>query len=264
MLVDFDNPTSMEYSEIARKSWQPAIDLGLISEIVLQQCVTPKTLNDHKPLYHWRKSLALIDASSNQKEMSPSEMAGMCSHWMLMRRQINEDRFLIMEHDSYLLDVDDFSTALGAMIRHDVPYANLGLYMSCYSYNKHAAEWMTNELIVNQLWVNCGPYAMAEKLYKNYAQHFLSKRNYNNEPYAFLQTFKNHEVIGTGKTADDMFRIYNFEVGDRRGFESTDGMTTFRTPSTQCFKEGLGVTQHHHNYHNATIHTLNPFFKKID
>lgn len=104
---------------------------------------------------------------------------------------------------------------------------------------------------------------MAEKLYKNYADHYLSKRNYNNKPYTFIQTFKNHEILGTGKTSKDMFKIYNFEVGDRRGYQSTIGMQTFKTPSTQCYKESMGVTQVHHNYYKENAHTLHYFFKKI-
>ena len=97
------------------------------------------------------------------------------------------------------------------MLEHDLAYANLGLYMSCYSYTPHAAQWMYEELTRNQLWVNCGPYAMCEKLYKNYAEHFLSKRDYNGQEYQFLMPYRNHELLGFGKTPKEMFDIYNFE-----------------------------------------------------
>ena len=61
-----------------------------------------------------------------------------------------------MEHDAYMLDLTRFRRCIKFMNRHDMCYANMGLFMSCYSYNKHAAGWMWNELTKNQLPINCG------------------------------------------------------------------------------------------------------------
>ena len=95
-----------------------------------------------------------------------------------------------MEHDAYLLDADDFEKAYEFMLEHDIAYATLGLFMSCYSNNKHSATWMYEQLIrENNVPVNCGPYLMAEKLYKLYAKHFLSKRNYLGKEYSFMIPF---------------------------------------------------------------------------
>ena len=90
MIVDFDNPVSIKYSEIARESWEIAHKRGLLSDIQLVQGVTEKTLEKHKDKYNWQKSLARIDGGvNNSNGMSASEMAGMCSHWDLMRKPVS-------------------------------------------------------------------------------------------------------------------------------------------------------------------------------
>ena len=110
--------------------------------------------------------------------------------------------------------------------------------MSCYSYNKHAAGWMWNELTKNQLPINCGPYGVAERLYKNYATHYLSKRNYLGKKWCFMTHMNNCKHIGFGKTAEEMFATYNF----------TPDASDLVIPTTQCIKRSLGITQEHENY----------------
>lgn len=254
MLVDFDNPVSVRYCEIAIDSFKPVIQRGIL-DIIPTQCITPQTLHTVKNDYFWQKSLATIDGSNTRepKPMHETEMSGMCSHWELMRRQRYEDRFFIMEHDAYLLDADDFEKAYDFMLEHDIAHANLGLYMSCYSYNKHSAQWMYDQLTRdNRVPVNCGPYLMAEKLYKLYAKHYLSKRDYNCRLYSFLQPFNDHEKLGYGRTDKEMFKTTNFK-------RSTQPY--MNTPSTQCWSEELGLTQNHHNY--VRKHNLHYFFKKL-
>lgn len=258
MLVDFDNPVSVRYSEIAIDSFKPVIQRGIL-DIIPTQCITPKTLPTVENDFNWQKSLATIDMKKGRetKPMHETEKAGMCSHWELMRRQRYEDRFFIMEHDAYLLDADDFEKAYEFMLEHDIAYANLGLFMSCYSYNKHSATWMYEQLIrENNVPVNCGPYLMAEKLYKLYAKHFLSKRNYLGKEYSFMIPFRDSDKLGYGRTEKEMFQTINFARETWRALSPY-----MNTPSTQCWSEELGLTQNHHNYKKA--HHLHFFFKKL-
>ena len=258
MLVDFDNPVSVRYCEIAIDSFEPVIQRGIL-DIIPTQCITPKTLPTVEKDYNWSNSLAMIDNMHGHraKPMHETERAGMCSHWELMRRQRYEDRFFIMEHDAYLLDADDFEKAYEFMLEHDLAYANLGLYMSCYSYNKGSASWMYDQLTRdNNVPVNCGPYLMAEKLYKLYAKHYLSKRDYLGKKYSFLQPYRDHEKLGYGKTERQMFHTINFTRETYRAMHPY-----MRTPSTQCWSDELGLTQNHHNY--GRKHNLHPFFKRL-
>ena len=257
MIVDFDNPVSIKYSEIARESWEIAHKRGLLSDIQLVQGVTEKTLEKHKDKYNWQKSLARIDGGvNNSNGMSASEMAGMCSHWDLMRKQSEEtERFFIMEHDAYLLDVDVFEECMEFMYEHDIAYANLGLYMSCYSYNRHAAGWFYSELTQNRLPINTGPYGVVERLYKNYAAHYLSKRNYNDRQFQFMHPFANLKKIGVGTHAEEMKNAYNHPA--------PEPVFGFPTPSTQVWSESLGVTQDHVNYNHSPKTQRGTFFKII-
>lgn len=257
MIVNHDNPVSMKYSEIARESWKPAIDRGLLTEIILHQGVTKKTLHKHQSKYKWQNSLARIDGGENNtKPMTRSEIAGMCSHWDLMRKQGEEtERFFIMEHDAYLLDVDVFEECMEFMYEHDIAYANLGLYMSCYSYNRHAAGWFYSELTKNRLPINTGPYGVVERLYKNYATHYLSKRNYNNQKFQFMHPFANLTKISVGSHAEEMKNAYNFKA--------PEPVFGFPTPSTQCWSESLGITQEHANYNENPKTQRGSFYKII-
>ena len=239
-IVDLTNPVSVEYHEISKQSFQPAIDEGLIEEIIPVQAITPTAgLDQWEDKFNWENSLTHIDNQDGDGTISPTERSGNISHWLLMQRQSESDeRFLIMEHDAYLLDLTRFRRCIKFMNRHDMCYANMGLFMSCYSYNKHAAGWMWNELIKNQLPINCGPYGVAERLYKNYATHYLSKRNYLGKKWCFMTHMNNCKHIGFGKTAEEMFATYNF----------TPDVSDLVIPTTQCIKRSLGITQEHQNY----------------
>ena len=108
--------------------------------------------------FNWENSLSKIDTNHGADgHISPSERSGNISHWLMMKRQAESDeRFLIMEHDSYLLDIDRFRRSMMFMTRHDMCYANLGLFMSCYSYIPKAfAYWQWDLLVEKNFPINC-------------------------------------------------------------------------------------------------------------
>ena len=121
-IVDLDNPVSVEYHEISKKSYQPAIDEGLIEDNIPVQAITPSNgLEEWEDKFNWSKSLAQIDTNNGDGTISPTERSGNISHWLMMKRQAESDeRFLIMEHDSYLLDIDRFRRSIKFMNRHDM------------------------------------------------------------------------------------------------------------------------------------------------
>lgn len=242
MIVDFDNPVSMKYSQITAESWQPAIARGLISEIILWQGITEKTLHKHKNKYNWQRSLAGIDGGVNNKNsMTPSEMAGMCSHYELMKLQSETtERFYIMEHDAWLLNVDQFEICQEFIFDHDIAWANVGLYMSCYSYNRRAAHWMYHMLTQKEFPINGGPYGVAERLYKTYASRILRKHSYNNKEFQFMTHDFSLSKIVPGCSASECTSVYNNGT--------PPPVFGFPNPSTQVWSEKLGITQDHANY----------------
>ena len=240
-IVDFDNPVSVEYSRISQESFAPAIEAGLISEIIPVQCVTPKTLPQYEHLFNWKKSLASVDTKEGDGTISPTERSGNVSHWLLMKQAGETDeRFFIMEHDAYLTDLDMFEKCIIRMNEHEMCYANLGLFMSCYSYTKNCAKWQWDLLTEHNFPINCGPYGVAERMFKTYATNYLSKRNYFNKHFTYMTHYKDKKFIGFGKTAEDMFKTYNNTCPDR--------FHDFTLPSTQVVSKRLKVTQEHNNY----------------
>lgn len=238
-IVDFNNPISVEYSQISQESFKPAIETGYIEEIIPVQSVTPETLDQYEHLYDWRPSLMKLD-NDTDKNHSETEKAGMCSHWELMRKQgESEERFLILEHDTFLLPqhLDDFGYLLNYIKQKNVCYANIGLFMACYTFNTHCAGWMYQLLHEQKFWINSGPYGVVERLFRNYTDHYLRKRNYLEIDPTVIHPWHNCDTLGFGRKVERYFNEYD-----------PYPKHSMKTPTTQVIKKSLRVTQDHHTY----------------
>ena len=224
MIADLNNPTSVKYTEIALESWRPISELDI--EVI--QCYTPDTIKELEPLYNWRP---LLHGMQKGKTSTPSERAGDISHWQLIKKRAESyDRFWVMEHDAYLLDADEFKRQLDFTIMHGLDYANLGLFMSCYSFSRRCALYM-NDLLLNRGFpLNGGPYGCVERLVKTY----LSNHNSNNRPYTFISHHPNGKV-SAGMTSEELRDTYNLAVDDSQ----------FNLASTQVISKSFGITQQH-------------------
>lgn len=246
-IVDFDNPVSVEYHKISKDSFRPAIEKGLISEIRGVQCVTPKTLHKYEDMFNWCKDKTHMKKFNG--DITPTEKAGNISHWLLMKEQSKLDvgeRFFIMEHDAFMLNSFKFEKAMDFMLKHDLSYANLGLFMSCYSYNTETAAYCWYLLTEGAFPINCGPYGVAERLFKTYADRVLKPRNYDGKEYTFMTHYKDMAHIGFGKTAKEMFNVYNWNPPKGASLE-------FRLPSTQVISKRLSITQEHSGYAESIL-----------
>lgn len=238
MIVDFNNPISIQYSNISLKSFKPALDSGFLSEIELVQCITPETILEHHDQYCWKPSLMRADGGTKLLPSS-TEKAGMISHWLLMKEQGESDeRFLILEHDAYLLldQLENFGKLIKWIEEKDPCYANIGLYMACYSYSRHCAYWMYSLLHDQQFWINGGPYSVVERLFKNYTKHFLEKRNYLGKDITLIHPWNKCDSLGFGR---NIHKFFNF---------SDPKPIKIPTPVTQVVSKSLQVTQIHHTY----------------
>jgi hypothetical protein len=244
-IVCVGDERSERYAELSRESYQPAIDAGYISEIITFPAITPEHPDFEEILakYDWRPSLATLDTNSGKpiSDHSPTEKAGMCSHWELMRRQGESDeRFLIIEHDSYLIPehLELFGKLLDIIQKENVCYANIGLFMGCYTMNKHCAGWMYDLLYRCKFWINGGPYGVMERLFKNYTEHYLRKRNYLDIDPTVIHPWHECDTLGMGR------KIIHFYNDNDRHHRSNP----WRTPTTQMVSKELKVTQDHHRY----------------
>ena len=183
---------SEEYAYLSRRSFQRAIDDGYIDSIETFDAITPqsKDFQDHVDKYVWSKSLMTLDTlSGNGKDdHSPSEKAGMCSHWELMRLQ---GEFWIMEHDTYLIEERYEAFKLLSEYSENTLYANIGLFMGMYCMDKGFAHWSQHMLTNNDFPINCGPYCVLQRLFRTYSTDWLGYKDIQQqEPWTRHKFFK--------------------------------------------------------------------------
>lgn len=230
---------SEKYAEISRESFKNLIDDGTL-EFETFDAITPEhpDFEEIASQYEWRPSLAVMDSQKNPDDHSPTEKAGMCSHWELMRQQgESEERFLIMEHDTYLVNEKEFRNLLGYIEAKDICYANIGLFMGCYSFTTHCAKWQYELLSKQRFWINGGPYGVLERLFKNYIVHYLEKRDYLGKENIVIHPFNGCDTLYFGR---DVYSTYNYPDPNYE--------TSVPNPTTQVVSKTLCVTQDHHGY----------------
>lgn len=225
MLANLDDPVSVRYTEIALESWakQYILDIEVI------QCYTPDTIADLEPLYNWKP---LLHGMQRGKTSSPSERAGDISHWQLLhKRAEGGPRFYVMEHDSYLLDADEFERQFDFTMEHNLAYANHGLFMSCYSVSEDAAKYMTSLLLQREFPLNGGPFGCMERLVKTYMSD-----NQSNTGFRWMCHHPNADHVNVGGSSESLRQCYNNRATTR---------TPFTLASTQVISKSMGITQNH-------------------
>lgn len=226
MIADLNNPTSVKYTEIALESWskQNLLDIEVI------QCYTPDTIAELEPLYNWKP---LLHKMQRGNESSKTERAGDITHWQLIKKRAeSRSRFFVLEHDSYLEHPDEFERQFDFTMEHGLDYANFGLFMSCYSFSRRCAIYM-NDLLLNQGFpLNGGPYGCVERLVKTYLSHDGKGQN---RQYTFMTHHPNTECVSVGKTAKELYEVYNFHGTN----------CNFVRSSTQVISKSWGITQEH-------------------
>jgi hypothetical protein len=283
-IVMSDNPVSMEYHEISKKSFEPVSD---IVEIVPFEAITPQheDWENIESKYNWKVSLAGLDKKDSEKrQMSPSEKAGICSHFELIRqRSLTDEDFWVTEHDTFLLpeQEDNFRRQVYLSHRLTHVYSNIGLFMGCYRIDKSFAQWSHHILTKGDnrgFPINGGPYACMERLFKTYiTDHYCRDKEYKLRHETFVAPWHNCTELGRGKTDRDMRRIYNFDYNLARGInppftpeeikQKKESLEWVPIPTTQVIKKSLKVTQDHTGYVNRFREKpweRHPYFHVID
>lgn len=255
------NEKSEEYAEISRRSFQPAIDEGIISEIVTFNAITPDSPNfqEHVDKYVWKPSLMTMDKNEgNKDDHSPTEKAGMCSHWELMRiASESDERFFVMEHDTFLLRERMEILSLLVDYTPTTLYSNIGLFMGMYSVERETAAWMY-DLLINQAFpINCGPYCTLQRLFRTYTTNHLKRPDvdYRGIRNTAIHPWTKCDTLGMGR---DIGLYFNTNDNNRHGIP---------TPTTQVISKRLAVTQDHHGYSEKNQQRpweRHPFFKVIE
>lgn len=257
------NEVSEEYARISRKSFEPLIVAGVIEEIITFDAITPDCphFDEHVSRYNWESSLMVGDLrGSNPDDHSPTEKAGMCSHWELMRMQSESDeRFLVLEHDTFFLaeHFDVFCDLIKRIEEEGTLYANLGLFMGCYSLHPHTAGWQYEVLTEKDFPINCGPYCTLQRLFSTYTTAYLKKVDYRGVEDTVIHPWHDCDTLFFGRKVGIAF--------NKRDPSRADNM--WKTPTTQVVSKSLAVTQDHHGYQQNFIDhpwTRHKYFHIID
>lgn len=269
-----DNEASMEYHEISKASFECVSD---IIEIIPFEAITPQhpDFEEHQSRYNWQWSLMTLDNKDKklrfdfEEPHSPTERAGMCSHWELMRlASLTEERFWVTEHDTYLWPEheDVFRYLVSIVGTRNLEYANIGLFMGCYSFNRDLAHHSYHLLSQKQFPINCGPFGVLERLYKTYCSlQFEKSERYKLKEFTFLHPWANGDSLRFGKSKEEMFDTYN--KFDRDIFPHLPRSFWSPNPTTQVVKKDLMVTQEHRLYPESMQMEpwkRSPRFKVID
>ena len=257
------NKVSEEYARISRESFQPAIDAGIIDEIITFDAITPESDNfeEHVSRYTWTKSYMIADlAGSSPDDHSPTEKAGMCSHWELMRLASETDeRFLVLEHDSFLIEqhLEIFRGLCEYTKGMNVLYSNIGLFMGCYSLERETAKSLYKYLAEKKFPINCGPYCTLLRLFSTYTTDVLKKNDYRDIPITLIHPWHECETLHFGRNVQKPFNLLDPFLK----------INPWKNPTTQVISKSLSVTQDHHGYKQKHIDnpwTRHPYFHVID
>lgn len=237
---------SEQYAEMSRKSFVKAIDEGYIDSIETFEAITPQSDNfeQHRDRYKWEASLMHADLHNGKglDDHSPTEKAGMCSHWELMRMQGESDeRFWIMEHDTVLIPERYEAFKLLAEYSEGTLYSNIGLFMGMYTLHPRFAHWAHHMLTNVNFPINCGPYCTLQRLFRTFTTHHLPKHNFYGIKNTLIHPWSNCDTLGVGR---DCGLYFNHPDRDHRGIPN---------PTTQVISKRLSVTQDHHSYQQDHI-----------
>lgn len=252
---------SEQYAEISRKSFEPALDAGIFEDIITFDAITPSSpqFQDHVDKYNWCESLMAIDLSNkNPDDHSPTEKAGMCSHWELMRMQgESNERFFIAEHDTFLLpdQLDNLEWLINYTENYQPSYVNIGLFMGLYSFAPHVAKWQYELMVsnpgTNRHWpINCGPYCNIQRLYRTWC---------TKHPHEYRRAIHPWHGCDTLAFTDDIGIPFNQH--------DPDPANSRDVPTTQVISKQLCVTQDHHGYSDEHIEqpwTRHRYFHVVD
>jgi hypothetical protein len=147
MIVDFDNPVSVQYMKKSIESFAPVKDILSITPV---QCTTPKTLpiryqENENPIPFY----VTHDGNDYLKERffggtfddHPIYQSIMHSHYMLIKRMADgEDDLVVMEHDAALVNEESFR-AMYEMAWGNVDGFFPGVCMEFYRLSWEYSQW---------------------------------------------------------------------------------------------------------------------------
>ena len=177
--MDFNNPVSISYSKKSIESFKCVEDL---IEIIPTQCVVPKDLKWIDKVDQFGVGPTLDESvigielvywphhvlKSGNRNWSDPEKCCFASHVKLWLQQIKSSRFIILEHDAYLINEAKFRKDFERMDEFDLWMP--GIAVECYSLSLNFSRYLVTMKMIDQNWntISCGPMGHLVKISKQW------------------------------------------------------------------------------------------------
>ena len=227
MICDFNNPISMAYANIAKKTWDDIEDV----EVELWQCYTPETEYNATFSIPWGEFSSASKYKNIKHKITDTERCCLTSmfHWWKHIADTDE-RIIIMEHDAFVRDADKTNMLVSQIEDHDLWC--IGIAAECITMSPRLAKFAMDKWLDKMQIIDAGPLAELWTLIHDWGNMMGKKK----KDVGLCTWPTNHMKNMLGRN-----RIYN--IPDGKGIlNGTKGLQ--RAPVTQCYFPGKNTIKH--------------------
>ena len=241
MICDFNNPISLAYANVAKKTWDDVEDV----EVELWQCYTPDTEYNAPFSVPWGEYSSASKYKKIKHKITPTERCCLTSmfHWWKHIADTGE-RVIILEHDAYVRDVKKTNMMVEQIDDHELWC--IGIAAECITMSPRLARFAMDKWLDKMQIIDAGPLAELWTLIHDWG-NMMRKRDKQVKQTTW-PTAGMRNLLGSGKvlTLDDGRKI----LTGKRGLQ--------RAPVTQCYFPGKNTIVHNKQkgrilYNDATF-----------
>jgi len=244
MICDFDNPVSMAYANIAKKTWEPVKDV----EVELWQCYTPETELTAKFSIPWGEWSSASKYRDVKHQITPTERCCLTSmfHWWKHIADTGEN-VIILEHDAFVRDPKKLDMLVEQIPEHDLWCA--GIAAECITLSPRLARFAMDKWLDKMQIIDAGPLAELFTLIHDWG-NLMGKM----KKKVGLTTWP------TGHMKNLLARTELYKISDGKDIlKGKKGLQ--RAPVTQCYYPGKNTITHHAtkggiDYNDATYNQM--------
>ena len=251
MICDYRNPTSVAYSKIALKTWEPVKNV----KVERFQCYTPDTIDTAPFKINWGKYSSAGKYKKNRHEITPTEKACLTSmfHWWKFIADTDE-RVIILEHDAYVRNPKKLMQLVDEIDDKDLWSA--GMAMECVSISPVFAKYCMKKWLTVQEQIDAGPMAELWTAIEEWSEvikrrdskiekEILAELGVDKRSRVLWPTIFSNNTLGMGNS---LRAVLKGQVGLQNA------------PVTQCYYPGHNTLTHHEKlgsvYQKGTIRQM--------
>tara|TARA_B100000575_G_scaffold289171_1_gene290512 strand:+ start:686 stop:1468 length:783 start_codon:yes stop_codon:yes gene_type:complete len=227
MICDFNNPVSMAYANIAKKTWDEIENV----DVELWQCYTPDTEYNAPFSIPWGEYSSASKYKKVKHKITPTERCCLTSmfHWWKHIADTGE-RVIVLEHDAFVRDVDKTNMLVDQIEDHDLWC--IGIAAECINLSPRLARFAMDKWLDKMQIIDAGPMAELWTLIHDWG-NMVGKRRQKVKTCTWPT---NHMKNLLGRN-----NIYNVDDG-KKILNGTSGLQ--RAPVTQCYFPGKNTIKH--------------------